>query len=200
MAQVASRTSRAHGKADVRCRRPRKRARSSSSRSRRVLDKETRAAAPTAAFRPAQRGAGRCKRSATLRRTSRRVYHSRSDHRSRGNTSCVSTCGRNTVDHSRGRMGAFSRPARTVFRTSAGVNSSPLYHEPCLYYATAWPWAAALAYHATAREWPAMETVRLLLGDLGGEVRAKRWQGGRWSAWICPSHHTAPLTPRRAAL
>ena len=30
-------------------------------------------------------------------------------------------------------MGAFSRSARTVFGTSAGVNSSPLYHEPCLY-------------------------------------------------------------------
>ena len=30
------------------------------------------------------------------------------------------------------RMGAFSRSARTVFGTSAGANSSPLYPAPCL--------------------------------------------------------------------
>ena len=36
------------------------------------------------------------------RRTSRRVYHTRSGRPPRGETSRASTCGRNTVDHSRG--------------------------------------------------------------------------------------------------
>ena len=86
-------------------RRPRKCARSHSSRSDRVfLDKETRAVAPTAAFRPAQRGAGRRNRPAGPRRASQRACHPRGGHPPRGETSRVSTCGQNMVDHFRGRM------------------------------------------------------------------------------------------------